>query len=95
MYMEVEGGRELREILQGNPMWPDETYRIYVLEEKGPVKNEPIPTSKQRFLILARPASRFRPTSTTRPPTRCLSGCVRSAARWSTAWLRTSPAMRS
>ena len=46
MYMEVESGRELREILQGNPMWPDETYRIYVLEENGPVKNEPIPPGK-------------------------------------------------
>ena len=50
MYIEVQSGRELREILQGNPMWPDETYHVYVLEENGPVKNEPIPPGKQRFL---------------------------------------------
>ena len=61
MYMEVDSGRELREILQGNPMWPDETYRIYVLEENGPVKNEPVPPGKQRFLILARPAKPLPP----------------------------------
>lgn len=61
MYIEVSTGRELREILQGNPMWPDETYRIYVLEENGPVKNEPIEPGKQRFLILARPAKPLPP----------------------------------
>ena len=56
IYVETDSGRRLREILEGNPMWPDETYRIYVLEENGPVKNEPVPEGKQRFLILARPA---------------------------------------
>ena len=61
MYIEVQSGRELREILQGNPMWPDETYHVYVLEENGPVKNEPIPTGKQRFLMLARPAKPLPP----------------------------------
>ena len=61
MYIEVQSGRELREILQGNPMWPDETYHVYVLEENGPVKNEPIPSGKQRFLILARPAKPLPP----------------------------------
>ena len=61
MYMEVDSGRELRGILQGNPMWPDETYRIYVLEENGPVKNEPVPPGRQRFLILARPAKPLPP----------------------------------
>ena len=61
MYIEVETGRELREILEGNPMWPDETYRVYVLEENGPVKNDPVPDGKQRFLILARPAKPLPP----------------------------------
>ena len=61
MYIEVQSGLELREILQGNPMWPDETYHVYVLEENGPVKNEPIPPGKQRFLILARPAKPLPP----------------------------------
>ncbi len=61
MYMEVDSGRELRDILQGNPMWPDETYRIYVLEENGPLNNDPVPPGKQRFLILARPAKPLPP----------------------------------
>ena len=61
MYIEVQSGRELREILQGNPMWPDETYHVYVLEENGPVKNEPILPGKQRFLILTRPAKPLPP----------------------------------
>jgi muconolactone delta-isomerase len=61
MYIEVETGRRLREILQGNPMWPDETYHIYVLEENGPVINEPIAPGKQRFMILARPAKPLPP----------------------------------
>ncbi len=61
MYIEVDSGRELREILQGNPMWPDETYHVYVLEENGPVINAPIPPGKQRFMILARPAKPLPP----------------------------------
>lgn len=62
MHIEASTGRELREILQGNPMWPDETYRIFVLEENGPVKELPVEPSKQRFLILARPAKPLPPT---------------------------------
>ena len=61
MYMEVSSGLELRRILQGNPMWPDETYRIYVLEENGPLKTDPVEPGKQRFLILARPAKPLPP----------------------------------
>ncbi len=61
IYVEADSGRALREILEGNPMWPDETYRIYVLEENGPVKNQPVPEGKQRFLILARPAKPLPP----------------------------------
>jgi muconolactone delta-isomerase len=61
MYIETATGRELREILQGNPMWSDETYRIYVLEENEPVKELPVEGGKQRFLILARPAKPLPP----------------------------------
>ena len=63
MYMEVSSGRELRRILQGNPMWPDETYRIYILEEEEnqTLKYEPVPPGKERFLILARPAKPLPP----------------------------------
>ena len=42
-------------------MWTDETYRIFVLEENGPVKELPIEAGKQRFLILARPAKPLQP----------------------------------
>ena len=35
IYVETDSGRRLREILEGNPMWPDETYRIYVAAEHG------------------------------------------------------------
>jgi hypothetical protein len=62
MYIEAASGRELLGILKGNPMWPDETYRIYVLEENGPVNEIPIEAGKQRFLILARPAKPLPPT---------------------------------
>ncbi len=62
MHIETSTGRELREILQGNPMWPDETYRVFVLEENGPVTELPIEANKQRFLILARPAKPLPPT---------------------------------
>jgi hypothetical protein len=62
MYIEAASGRELLRILKGNPMWPDETYRIYVLEENGPVNEIPIEAGKQRFLILARPAKPLPPT---------------------------------
>ena len=61
MYIEAGTGRELRRILQGNPMWMDETYRIFVLEENDPVKELPIEAGKQRFLILARPAKPLPP----------------------------------
>lgn len=62
MYIEASSGRELLKILKGNPMWPDETYRIYVLEESKPVKEMPIELGKQRFLILARPAKPLPPS---------------------------------
>jgi hypothetical protein len=62
MYIDAASGRELLGILKGNPMWPDETYRIYVLEENGPVNEIPIEAGKQRFLILARPAKPLPPT---------------------------------
>jgi hypothetical protein len=62
MYIEAASGGELLGILKGNPMWPDETYRIYVLEENGPVNEIPIEAGKQRFLILARPAKPLPPT---------------------------------
>jgi muconolactone delta-isomerase len=62
MHIEASTGRQLREILQGNPMWPDETYRVFVLEENGPVSELPIDANKQRFLILARPAKPLPPT---------------------------------
>jgi hypothetical protein len=62
MYIESSTGRELLTILRGNPMWPDETYRIYVLEENDPVQEIPIEPGKQRFLILARPAKPLPPT---------------------------------
>ena len=61
MYIVASTGRDLRHILQGNPMWTDETYRIFVLEENGPVKELPIEAGKQRFLILARPAKPLPP----------------------------------
>ena len=61
MYVEVSTGRELRKILQGNPMWPDETYRVYILEEDGPLKYQPVEPGKERFLILARPAKPLPP----------------------------------
>jgi hypothetical protein len=61
MYIEASSGRELRELLQGNTMWNDETYRIYVLEENGPVAELPVEPGKQRFLILARPAKPLPP----------------------------------
>lgn len=62
MYIETSTGRELREMLQGNPMWTDETYRVFVLEENDPVTELPTETGKQRFLILARPAKPLPPT---------------------------------
>ncbi len=62
MYIEASSGRELLAILKGNPMWPDETYRVYVLEENGPVSEIAIEAGKQRFLILARPAKPLPPT---------------------------------
>lgn len=62
MHIEATTGRQLREILQGNPMWPDETYRVFVLEENGPVNELPVEPNKQRFLILARPAKPLPPT---------------------------------
>ena len=62
MYIEASTGRELLTILKGNPMWPDETYRVYVLEENDPVQEIPIEAGKQRFLILARPAKPLPPT---------------------------------
>lgn len=62
MYIEASTGRELLAILKGNPMWPDETYRVYVLEENGPVSEIAIEAGKQRFLILARPAKPLPPT---------------------------------
>ncbi len=61
MYMEVSSGRRLREILQGNPMWTDEIYKIFVLEEDGPLKEVPVEPGKQRFLILARAAKPLPP----------------------------------
>jgi muconolactone delta-isomerase len=61
MYMEVDTGRQLREILQANPMWCDETYRVYVLEEEGPLTEIRYEAGKQRFLILARPAKPLPP----------------------------------
>ena len=67
--------RQLREILEGNPMWPDETYRVYVLEENGPVRNHPVPEGRQRFLILARPAK----PPPARPPGRPALDGVRDA----------------
>ncbi len=62
MHIEASTGRQLRDILQGNPMWPDETYRVFVLEENGPVSELPVEPNKQRFLILARPAKPLPPT---------------------------------
>jgi hypothetical protein len=62
MHIEASSGRELLTILKGNPMWPDETYRVFVLEEGDPVKELPIEPGKQRFLILARPAKPLPPT---------------------------------
>ena len=62
MYIQASSGGEMLTILKGNPMWPDETYRIYLLEENGPVSEMPIKAGKQRFLILARPAKPLPPT---------------------------------
>jgi muconolactone delta-isomerase len=62
MYVEVSTGRQLRELLQGNPMWNDETYRVFALEEDDPVVELPVEQRKQRFLILARPAKPLPPT---------------------------------
>ncbi len=69
--MEVQTSRRLREILQGNTMWMDETYKVHILEELGeeqPLKESadveelPVVPGKQRFLILARPAKPTPPT---------------------------------
>ncbi len=62
MYIEVSTGRELRLLLQGNPMWNDETYRVFALEEDDPVIELPVEDRKQRFLILARPSKPLPPT---------------------------------
>jgi muconolactone delta-isomerase len=62
MYIEVNSGRQMREMLEGNPMWPDETYRIYMLEENDVMSELPVEPGKQRFLILARPAKPLPPT---------------------------------
>ena len=52
MYIEVETGRQMREILQGNPMWCDETYRVYLLEENGPLKAVLIGTGTELALAV-------------------------------------------
>jgi len=31
MVMEIQTAKRLREILQGNPMWMDETYKVHIL----------------------------------------------------------------
>jgi len=66
MVMEVQTGKRLREILQGNPMWMDETYKVHILEEEGPmtahVEELPVVPGKQRFLIMARLAKPVPPT---------------------------------
>lgn len=68
---EVQTSRRLREILQGNTMWMDETYHVYILEQLGEedavtqsteVEELPVEPGKQRFLILARPAKPTAPT---------------------------------
>jgi hypothetical protein len=66
MTMEVSTGKRLREILQGNPMWMDETYKVHILEELEPMQQSalqelPVEAGKQRFLILARPAKPIPP----------------------------------
>lgn len=65
MVMEVSTAGRLRQILQGNPMWMDETYKVHILEEMGSMKDAlqelPVEAGKQRFLILARPAKPIPP----------------------------------
>lgn len=66
MVMDVQSGAELRRILQGNPMWMDETYRVYILEDESPMKEQPpqelpVEPGKNRFLVLARPAKPIPP----------------------------------
>ncbi len=66
MVMEIQTAKRLREILQGNPMWIDETYKVHILEEEGPmtahVEELPVEAGKQRFLIMARLAKPVPPT---------------------------------
>jgi muconolactone delta-isomerase len=66
MIIEVQTGRRLREILEGNPMWMDETYKVHILEEEGPMsaKVEELPAvpGMNRFMILARLAKPVPPT---------------------------------
>lgn len=66
MVMDVDNAAQLRRILQGNPMWMDETYRVYILEDESPMKDAalqevPATAGKNRFLILARPAKPIPP----------------------------------
>jgi muconolactone delta-isomerase len=66
MVMEVTSGAELRKILQGNPMWMDETYKVHIIEEVGTMKESalkelPVEPGRNRFLILARPAKPLPP----------------------------------
>jgi muconolactone delta-isomerase len=68
MVIEVQTGKRLREILQGNPMWMDETYKLHILEEEGTmsasskVAELPAVPGMNRFLILARLAKPVPPT---------------------------------
>jgi muconolactone delta-isomerase len=66
MVMDVDSGAQLRTILQGNPMWMDETYHVYILEDESPMKDAPlqelpVEPGKNRFLILVRPAKPLPP----------------------------------
>ena len=81
MYIQASSGGEMLTILKGNPMWPDETYRIYLLEENGPVSEMPIKAGKQRFLILARPAKPLPPTLDYAGTDRMLAEIVKNTAR--------------
>lgn len=66
MVMEMSSAARLRRVLQGNPMWMDETYTIHILEELGAmedaaIKELPAGAGQHRFLILARPAKPIPP----------------------------------
>jgi rhodanese-related sulfurtransferase len=54
-FLEAGSAKELLEVMKGNPLWSIEEYKIFILDDEGPLQEVPVVANKQRFLVMARP----------------------------------------